>query len=154
MKVSSTIGSCLDPFIEWIKGEAKILNKHARDIFLIPMISTLLFASVCLAQNINPSNGKNNLFLLSICSHFSFNNGLMCYLRCHQPRQLFRATLNSIKSDIDFIFFLGLGIGIESSTSFCLIIPVQPGNGIDTNYIAATELTGVSACTSSVPVGK
>jgi hypothetical protein len=78
----------------------------------------------------------------------------MCYLRCHQPRQLFRATLNSIKSDIDLNFFLGLGIGIESSTSFCLIIPVQPGNGIDTNYIAATELTGVSACTSSVPVGK
>lgn len=47
----------------------------------------------------------------------------------------------------------GQGVGIESATSFCIIFPAQPGNGINTNYIAETEKSAVSDCTSQVPVG-
>lgn len=47
----------------------------------------------------------------------------------------------------------GQGVGIESATSFCIIFPAQPGNGINTNYIAETEKSAVSGCTSQVPVG-
>jgi hypothetical protein len=59
------------------------------------------------------------------------------------------------KSQINFSKFLSLnalgqGVGIESATSFCIIIPPQPGNGINTNYIAETEREAVSGCTSQV----
>lgn len=42
-------------------------------------------------------------------------------------------------------------VGINSATSFCLIVPRNPGNPSDINYIAEKEREAVSGCTSSPP---
>ena len=60
---------------------------------------------------------------------------------------------HAYSTNLTQIVTLGQGVGIESATSFCIIFPSQPGNGVNTNYIAETEKSAVSGCTSQVPVG-